>query len=83
MPLNDDLSYRDPPPTVDVSWIYPQALPRQCIVWEGGLEDDRNCILHKIVTIGDDVWGIVEEVDGAMRKIKISRLRLVPIGGEK
>ncbi len=84
MPLDsdlDDLVHREPLPTVDVPWQNPHALPRRGVVWEGSLEDDRPCILHKIVTIGDDVWGIVEEANGALSKIKISRLRLTPIGG--
>lgn len=91
MPLDDDLGgntlvYRKPQSTVDIPWMNSHALPRQCVVWEGNLksgDNDRSCILHKIVTIEDDVWGVVEEIDGSLRKVRINRLRLIPIGGKK
>lgn len=60
----------------------PYKLPRRCVVWEGGLKDDRPCILHQIIVVEKDIWCIIEDESGALQKVKISRLRLVPVENE-
>lgn len=57
------------------------ALPRPCVIWES-LHEEKPGILHKIIVFNDAVWGVVEEKAGTLQKFKISRVRLVPIGGE-